>query len=260
MKEDVGTPQFSVLQQGLALNVSNPPPGAPRPCNPAGGPSRVKDGLDTNTRQTSPVHGGSRPTSDGLQLPDGSTASGTRDGRVTLEGIEPLNTWRLQAAAPRPRPDLPASGITPLARNSVPTNPTGCGPPCSEPSTAPPLSDLRPPAPRLPSPSPLTRGRARLGRVTLSGRTTARSRGGGAGRQTPPYQRRAELRQTHIPGRPHGSGSSEVQWNLRTVARPVLSAAQPAPPPRSPEWLRPRGPVGGGEGVEETIPGEGRMS
>lgn len=118
----------------------------------------------------------------------------------------------------------------------------------------------REPAPRLPSPSPLTRGRARLGRVTLSGRTTARSRGGGAGRQTPPYQRRAELRQTHIPGRPHGSGSSEVQWNLRTVARPVLSAAQPAPPPRSPEWLRPRGPVGGGEGVEETIPGEGRMS
>ena len=68
-------------------NVSNPPPGAPRPCNPAGGPSRVKDGLGTNTRQTSPVHGGSRPTSDGLQLPDGSTASGTRDGRVTLEGI-----------------------------------------------------------------------------------------------------------------------------------------------------------------------------
>lgn len=73
-------------------NVSTPTPpqgtaaGSPRPCNPAGGPSRVKDGLGTNTRQTSPVHGGSRPTSDALLLPDCGLASGTRDGRVTLEG------------------------------------------------------------------------------------------------------------------------------------------------------------------------------
>ena len=71
-------------------NLSTPqqgtPAGSPRPCHPAEGPSRVKDGLGTNTRQTSPVHGGSRPTSDALLLPDGGLASGTRDGRVTLEG------------------------------------------------------------------------------------------------------------------------------------------------------------------------------
>lgn len=122
---------------------------------------------------------------------------------MTLEGTEPLVTWRLSTSIPRvpalgtqcrrpprptpsatrPRPTSPAKlGASsapgrhtppparpprqrdhPLGRISVPTNPTGCGAaPASSPPPRRPSRISAPPAPGLPPPSSLTRGRARL--------------------------------------------------------------------------------------------------
>lgn len=220
---------------------------------------------------------------------------------MTLEDTQPLVTWRLSTSTPRvpalgtqcrrpprptpsarrPRPTSPAKlGASsapgrrtppparpprqrdhPLARNSVPTNPTGCGAaPASSPPPRRPSRISAPPHPGCPHQVPSQGAAPASGRVTPSGRTTAWGRGGGAGRSTPPYPRRAELGQTRILGRPHGSGSSEIRWDPGTIAKPALSTAQPAPPPRSREWSRPRGRGRGGRGeVEEAIPGEGRM-
>lgn len=145
---------------------------------------------------------------------------------------------------PAPGPTSPPAGSPPPGTASLLTRPAAARPAPS-------------PPPRRPSGSPPPAPRLLPHQVPSQGAAPARARDSvgpyhrpeprrGAGRQTP-RTRGAELRQTHILGRPHGSGSLEVQWNLRTVARPVLRRLS-APPPRSPEWLRPRGPVGAGRG------------
>lgn len=106
----------------------------------------------------------------------------------------------LSSRPPHPAPARPPrQRDRPLARNSVPTNPTGCGAaPASSPPPRRPSRISAPPHPGCPHQVPSQGAAPASGRVTPSGRTTAWGRGGGAGRSTPPYPRRAELGQTRI--------------------------------------------------------------